>query len=427
MPPGPLLWADDRAVRLLEAVPGQPLRALAARDAEEKVERWELILCVGGMPRAFAFRGAPHEGTVALVGSLEPETMSELARLDRELEESNRGVRALHAELDEKTESLARLLLNPANGVLSPEQHKQVRFIRSSGEALFELVNDLLDLSKMESGEATMRPVRFSASDFMGALRGMMRPLVPADAPVELRFEEPPADLALETDEARLSQVLRNLVFNALKFTEKGHVTVSAGLGPEDTVFFRVSDTGIGIAPEHHAHIFEEFAQVDGPMKKQVKGRGLGLARSRRLAELLGGGITVRSSPGQGATFTLLIPRVRTVDEARRTLQRVLDELKGEPRTRDIPVFLHTSHHLREEERQRLEKETSTIARHMLSREVAITRIRDALHKKGLGTGKNEGRRGRARRRSSVLGPIHRQTDVIPTPTESIPPGRASE
>ena len=147
---GTLTWMDERAARLLEAVPGQRLHTLAAQGTEEKVdrlvtlardervERWEVILCVGGMPRTFSFRGAPHEGGAALVGSLVPEdyaaslsqvseTMSELAalhreterqqrelkrradelaRINRELEESNRGVRTLHAELDEKTESL---------------------------------------------------------------------------------------------------------------------------------------------------------------------------------------------------------------------------------------------------------------------------------------------------------------------------------
>ena len=652
---GGIIWADERAARMLEVGSGQELRGLAAPGTEEKVERllslaggervegWEVVLCVGGQPRTFAFRGAPHAGGTMLVGSLVPEdyaasltqvseTMSELAalhreterqqrelkrradelaRLNRELEESNRGVRTLHAELDEKTESLvraaeiksrvvanvshefrtplhsilglSRLLLNSANGPLSDEQRKQIQYVRGSAEALFELVNDLLDLSKLESGKMNLRPVRFEAREFLGGLRGMMKPLLAPDSPVDLRVEETGETLEMETDEAKVSQILRNLVSNALKFTERGHVAVTLQRGPEDSVCFAVSDTGIGIAPEHHQHIFEEFAQVDSPIQKKVKGTGLGLALSRRMAEFLGGGLSVKSTPGQGSTFVLTLPRVhpevaqfadlaargqhlepgrapvlvleddrqtlflyekylsrsgfqvlavRTVDEARRTLTRVrpaavvldvmlegetswsflselktseatrdipvlvvtlmdreqkaralgadefwlkpvneeqllrklsamarmapvhklliiddddvhryllrqmltgtpyqleeagngpdgirlaretapdlifldfvlpdmtafdvLDELKADPRTRDIPVILHTAHQLKEEERQRLERETSTIlAKHTLSREVAITRIRDALHKTGLGT--QEVRRG---------------------------------
>jgi signal transduction histidine kinase/CheY-like chemotaxis protein len=379
---GTVTWADERAVRLLEAVPGRSLRELAAQGAQDKVERlftlvrdepvegWELVLCVAGHPRTFAFRGRTHEGQVALVGSLVPEdyaaslsqvseTMSELAtlhreterqqrelkrradelsRLNRELQESARGVRSLHAELDEKNTSLmhaaevksrvvanvshefrtplhsilglSRLLLTSATGPLNGEQQKQVQFIRSSAESLSALVNDLLDLSKMDAGKAMLRPTRFLASDFLGALRGMMRPLLPVDSAVELRVEEPVQPLQLETDEAKVSQVLRNLVSNALKFTEAGHVTVSVEPGPDDTVSFRVSDTGIGIAPEHQQHIFEEFYQVEGPRQRQVKGTGLGLALSRRLAEVLGGSLTVKSLPGVGTTFTLQVPRV---------------------------------------------------------------------------------------------------------------------
>ncbi len=645
---GTLTWVDSRAQALLCAKPGQTLRSLAARGAEEKVDKllvqardeqvegWELVLCKENRPSTFAFRARPHDGGVMMVGSLVPEdygsaldqlstTLSEvsalhreterhqrelrrradeLARLNRELEESNRGVRTLHAELDEKTESLVRaaeiksrvvanvshefrtplhsilglskVLLNPINGPLSGEQEKQVQFIRNSAEALFELVNDLLDLSKMEAGKATLRHSRFVVRDLLSALRGMMKPLLPPDSPVELRLVEPEEALELETDESRLSQVLRNLVSNALKFTETGHVTLAVAPGPRDTVVFTVQDTGIGIAPEHHERVFEEFSQVDSPLQRKVKGTGLGLPLSRKLTELLGGSLTMKSAPGQGSTFTVTIPRVhtevaemtglvsrseqldpsrapvlvleddrqtlflyekylarsgfqvlpvRSTEEARRVMERVrpaamvldvmlegetswnfladmknseatrdipvlvvtvtdreqkaralgadefwlkpvdeirlqkklqamarsgpverllliddddvhryllkqllkdlpyvlleasggkegvrlareqaphlifldfvlpditafdvLDELKADPRTREIPVILHTSHELQDDERTRLARETAAIlAKHTLSREVAITRIRDALAKAGLG------------------------------------------
>ena len=647
---GTITWTDERAQQVLCAQVGQTLRSLAAHGTEEKVdrllmqareeriERWELILCrQGANPSTFAFSASPHAGQLVLVGSQVPEdyasslsqvssTMSELAamhreterqqrelqrranelmRLNRELEESNRGVRSLHAALDEKAESLQRasdvktrvvanvshefrtplhsilglskVLLNPLNGPLSHEQEKQVHFIRTSAEALYELVNDLLDLSKAEVGKSVLRHTRFKAGEFMIALRGMMRPLLPAESTVELVFPDAPEGLELETDEAKLSQVLRNLVSNAVKFTERGTVTVSAAQGPRDTVCFTVKDTGIGVPPEYQERIFEEFVQVDTPLHKKVKGTGLGLPLARRLSEMMGGTLTLQSIPGEGSTFTVTLPRVhpevkemagltersshldpvrapvlvleddrqtlflyekylersgfqvlpvRTVEDARRTLQRVrpaamvldvmlegetswnflaemktredtrdipilvvtitdreqkaralgadefwlkpvdatqllrklgdlanrgpveriliidddevhryllkqllkdtsyalleaeggrdgvklareksphlifldfllrdmtafdvLDELKADPRTREIPVILQTSHELKEDERTRLASETAAIlAKHTLSREVAISRIRDALSKAGLGS-----------------------------------------
>jgi len=344
---------------------------LLLRAREERVAGWELILCRSGQrPTTFAFSAQPQDGLLVLVGSLVPEdygaalsqvssTLSELAtlhreaerqqrelarradelqRVNRELEEANHGVRSLHAALDEKTENLQRaaevksrvvanvshefrtplhsilglskVLLNPLNGQLSSEQEKQVQFIRTSAESLYELVNDLLDLSKMEAGKAVLRHTRFGANEFMRALRGMMRPLLAPESPVEMIFPDGPEELELETDEAKLSQVLRNLISNAVKFTERGSITVTLEQGPRDTVSFSVKDTGIGIPPEYHERIFEEFTQVDTPIHKKVKGTGLGLSLARRLTEILGGVLTVQSAPGQGATFTVTIPRV---------------------------------------------------------------------------------------------------------------------
>ena len=404
----------------------------------------------------------------------------------------------------------------------------------------------------------------------------MMRPVLPEGSAVELRIEPPTEPLELETDDAKLAQVLRNLVSNAAKFTEKGSITVSAERAERDVVLFHVRDTGIGIAPEHHERIFEEFSQVENPLQTRVKGTGLGLALARKLAEVLGGTLTVQSAVGVGSTFTVAIPRVhpevaemaglteraerldptkapvlvleddrqtlflyekylqrsgfqvvpvRTVDDARAAKKRirpaavvldvmlegetswgflaelkqgestrdipvlvvtitdreqkaralgadefwlkpvegkkllskltalakagpmekvliidddevhryllrqvlrgtpyalmeaasgpegvrlareespqlifldfvlgehtafdVLDDLKADPRTRDIPVILHTSHQLAEDEHARLAKETAAIlSKHTLSKEVAISRIRDALNKAGLG------------------------------------------
>lgn len=273
-----------------------------------------------------------------LIESLEElrSRQEELAHLNKELAETNRGVVALYAELDDKAEhlrrasemktrflsnmthelrtpinsilALSRMLQDRADGDLTPEQEVQVGFIRQSAETLSELINDLLDLAKVEAGRVDLRASHFTAAELLGALRGMFRPLLHPG--VNLVIEEPQVAIELQTDEGKLSQILRNFVSNALKFTERGTVTVTAALEANDCVAFTVRDTGIGIAPEHVSYIFEEFAQVENPLQAKAKGTGLGLPLSKRLAELLGGRVTVESEVGTGSVFTVRAPRV---------------------------------------------------------------------------------------------------------------------
>jgi len=260
----------------------------------------------------------------------------ELVRLNTELEDTNRGVVALYAELDERAEqlrqasdlksrflsnmshefrtplnsilALSRLLLDRADGPLTAEQERQVTYIRRSAESLTELVNDLLDLAKVEAGKLEIQPRYFAVGELFGALRGVMKPLQQNDA-VDLIFEDPTDFPALFTDEAKVAQILRNLISNALKFTERGEVRVSAMFETEPRQCrLEVSDTGIGIAPEDHELVFQEFSQVANMLQFRAKGTGLGLPLSRRLAELLGGTLTLRSTPGAGSTFTLSVP-----------------------------------------------------------------------------------------------------------------------
>jgi len=202
--------------------------------------------------------------------------------------------------------ALSRLLLDRIDGELTSEQERQVGYIRRSAESLLELVNDMLDLAKVEAGKVDVRPVRFAVTSLFGALRGALKPLL-TTASVDLLFE-PSQDLpTLYTDEAKVAQILRNLISNALKFTEQGEVRVTARVS-EERVFFSVRDTGIGIAEEDHERIFEEFSQVQTRLQKKLKGTGLGLPLSRSLARLLGGDLKVESVPGQGSVFTLEIP-----------------------------------------------------------------------------------------------------------------------
>jgi signal transduction histidine kinase len=260
---------------------------------------------------------------------------SDLATVNRELEETNRGVLALYAELDARATalqeandtktrflsnmshefrtpvnsilSLTRLLIGRVDGDLSTEQEKQVIFIRTAAESLSELVNDLLDLAKVEAGKVEIQPVQFQVCELFGTLRGLFRPLLPTNAPVALVIEDTSELPPLHTDDRKVAQILRNLISNALKFTECGTVRVRAEC-QGDWIHFLVSDSGIGIAQADYARIFDDFVQIDSPRQRTVKGTGLGLPLSRKLAELLGGYISVWSKLGVGSTFTLAIP-----------------------------------------------------------------------------------------------------------------------
>jgi signal transduction histidine kinase len=277
----------------------------------------------------------------------------ETEKLNRELTDTNRGVVALHAELEERAEqlrqagelksrffsnmshefrtplnsimALTRLLLDQIDGPLTREQEKQVGYIRRSTEDLLDIVNDLLDLAKVEAGKVELRRGRVNVPEIFGALRGALKPLQ-ANPAVELLFDCDAAVPQLFTDEAKLSQILRNLISNALKFTEAGEVRVTARYdNDQDRVVFRVRDTGIGIAPENHARIFEEFGQIESRLQGRYKGTGLGLPLSRNLAELLGGEITVESVVGQGSVFSLFLP-ADVAGEARATAARAAEK-----------------------------------------------------------------------------------------------------
>lgn len=264
------------------------------------------------------------------------EKKEELLLINAELQDTNRGVVALYAELDERADylrraselkssflsnmshefrtplnsmlALTRMLLDRMDGELSAEQDQQIRFIQRSAKELAEMVDDLLDLAKVEAGRLEVRMKSFQVDDLFGALRGMLKPLL-ADSSLNLVFDIPDILPILFTDEQKVSQILRNFISNAIKFTPRGEVRVSAReVG--SFIEFAVADTGIGISESDQRIIFEEFAQIDSSMQKRVKGTGLGLPLSRKLAELLGGSVEVRSTVGEGSTFLLSIPPV---------------------------------------------------------------------------------------------------------------------
>ncbi|MBK6006222.1 histidine kinase [Ramlibacter ginsenosidimutans] len=279
----------------------------------------------------------PHEKPTtpeALQAAL-AESELQAQTLRSELEETNRGVLALYAELDSQAEqlrgatelksrflaymshefrtpinsirSITRLLLDRVDGPLTEEQERQVTFIQQNATEFAEMVDDLLDLAKVEAGRVEISPAWFEMVDLFSALRGMFKPVL-TNPDVNLVFEEPKDIPKLYTDDRKLSQILRNFISNALKFTPRGEVRVSAQLAGPGHVTFSVADTGIGIAADFHESIFEDFSQVQSPLQKRLRGTGLGLSLSKKLAQLLGGSVRLQSAPGKGSVFSVTLP-----------------------------------------------------------------------------------------------------------------------
>lgn len=311
---------EELREQLLLSTPGTALDELAAQNEqlinaldEVREQRDELARLNEELQET-------NRGVMALYG-----------QLSEELEQTNRGVVALYAELDEKSAQLrtaskaktrflanvshelrapvtaiiglSRLLGDPASDPLTDEQARQVSLIRSSANDLLSLVNELLDLAKAESGRIEPNWADLDLRLVFGQLRGTLRALN-SRPEVDLVVEEPPHSAVIRSDEVLLSQILRNLLHNGLKFTERGEVRMRAERA-DGQWRITVSDTGVGIPAELHERIFEEFYQVPGQGRG---GTGLGLPYARRLAILLGGSMEVQSVPGRGSTFTVILP-----------------------------------------------------------------------------------------------------------------------
>ncbi|MGC5343812.1 sensor histidine kinase [Streptomyces sp. DT24] len=261
--------------------------------------------------------------------------------LSQELEETNSGVVALHAELEDKSRqlretseaktrfwtnishelrtpvnavvALSRLLLAPDSPDLKDEQRQQVSLIASAGHTLLALVGDLLDVAKAESGQLHPHPAPVDLRTLFGQLGGLMRGTVHSEG-VALVMPESGTLPVVVTDEVLLSRILRNLLSNALKFTEHGEVRLDFTTDgtPTPWLVFTVTDTGVGIPRGELKRIFEEFYQVRGPHQRGRPGTGLGLPYARTLAELLGGTLTLTSTPGVGTRVEVRLPDLPT-------------------------------------------------------------------------------------------------------------------
>jgi signal transduction histidine kinase len=258
--------------------------------------------------------------------------MALYTELSGELERTNQGVVALYAEIDDKNAQLSaaseaksrflrsmshelrtpansivgltRLMTDPAASELSAEQAEQVGFIRASANDLLTLVNELLDLAKAESGRFVPVAHEVDLTAVVAELGQQVRPLLREGVRL---IADVPVGATVRSDPDLLRHVLRNLLSNAAKFTADGSVTVSVR-GEGDGTAISVVDTGLGMSEEERARVFEEFFQARTPLHATTKGTGLGLSFAASVAQALGGEIEVTSSPGAGSRFTLHLP-----------------------------------------------------------------------------------------------------------------------
>ncbi|MFN7133218.1 MAG: sensor histidine kinase, partial [Myxococcales bacterium] len=203
----------------------------------------------------------------------------------------------------------AHLLLNGVSGELNPRQLRSLSRIDTNGRHLLALLNDILDISRIEAGKLPQHVSRFGLTELLQEVVDENAPAHEAGSEVRVSFQLPQRALVLESDRQKVKQILRHLLSNALKFTPRGTVTISVRRVPrERQTEISVTDTGIGIPAGELEKIFEDFRQLDDSPTRAYGGTGLGLSICRRLATMLGGRITVKSRPGKGSTFTLHLP-----------------------------------------------------------------------------------------------------------------------
>jgi PAS domain S-box-containing protein len=276
--------------------------------------------------------GAPRYGIATVVDitdrkATEDELQQHRERLEDLVEARTAELERANAELVRATEAKSQFLANmshelrtPLNsiigftgimlqgmaGPLNEEQEKQLGMVRRSGRYLLSLINDVLDLSRIEAGRTRIEIESFDMRDALSSVEQTLAPLA-REKGIGLAFENPEGAVPLLSDRGKMQQILLNLAGNAVKFTAEGGVTVHTEARPDEVVV-TVTDTGVGIPAEEQAQIFDEFHQIARAAGDKTQGSGLGLTICRRLARALGGDVTVSSVPGKGSTFTLSVP-----------------------------------------------------------------------------------------------------------------------
>ncbi|GIH98581.1 ATP-binding response regulator [Planobispora takensis] len=330
---------DEGRISMLKRLPSGR-RGASAEEVRAKVSRLTPVTAMEELKRQNQELAETLEEVMQLNTELQETNQGVLAlynQLSAELEETNRGVVALYAELDEKSNQLrrmsdtrnrfwntvshelrtplnsiiglVRLLVGPGGEPLGPEQLHQVQLIGASAETLLALVTELLDMAKAESGRLDPQASRVDLIALSERLGMTLRPTSGIEqVTLSVQVSEHAAEMVV--DEGMLTKILRNLLSNALKFTEVGEVKLEVSSdGANDEVVFVVTDTGIGIPEEHMESVFEEFYQVPGPIQARAKGTGLGLPYARRLAEAMDGTLQLSATPSGGTTAVLRLPQ----------------------------------------------------------------------------------------------------------------------
>jgi len=293
------------------------------------------------------------------------QTNQELEERSRSLEEKNQLVLSRNLDIQRKAEDLmlstkykseflanmshelrtplnsilllSRLLVENASQNLSDDQIEYARVIQNSGQGLLQLIDEILDLSRIESGKLPLEHAILPVAEVLEDMRQLFEPIA-KDKNLDLHIvteEGTPAQL--ETDKLRLEQILKNLLANAFKFTQRGFVTLRVAPSPtqKNFIHFSVRDSGIGIPEDKHQLIFEAFQQADGSTRRKYGGTGLGLSISRELTRLLGGEISLESNPGEGTEFTVSVPLFK--------VSPVAEKNSAGAQSAQAPVFVDTS------------------------------------------------------------------------------------
>ncbi|HUI31426.1 MAG TPA: PAS domain S-box protein [Candidatus Acidoferrales bacterium] len=244
------------------------------------------------------------------------EANAQLVQANQQLEDASRLKSQFLANMSHELRTPLNSIIGFTNLILTDDaqpptgdQKEGLDIVLRNAKNLLALINDILDLSKIEAGRMTIAPEEFKIDAVVNDALTTVEPLI-GDKPVKLLGEIDSAVPAIQSDPARIKQIILNLLSNAAKFTDEGHIKVAVKMLDQNFVSAAVEDTGTGIPPEFLEVVFEEFRQVDGSNTRRHGGTGLGLAISRKLARMLGGDLTVRSEVGKGSTFTLTIPLV---------------------------------------------------------------------------------------------------------------------